>query len=103
MYEVHVDVYCLLLMNLYRIPPSALLFIPSVAKEVYKLHHFNAICLILRPKNHFSLDFVLPMHIKYKLHVILPSAIFFTYDLINVRMFPKRTYICYVQFQIGTT
>ncbi len=56
-------------MNIYKISQSALLFIPSAPKEVYKLSLFQPICLDL------ALDFVYTEHIVYKQNVFLPLVI----------------------------
>ena len=52
-----------------------MVLIPSAAKHTYKLSLFTPICLDLRPKNHFLLDFVSAEHIAYKLNVILTLVI----------------------------
>ena len=61
-----------------------MVLIPSAAKHTYKLSLFIPICLDLRPKNHYSLDFVSAKHIAYKLNVILTLVIFIACDLICV-------------------
>ncbi len=81
---IHIDVNCLIWMNIYKISPSALLFIPSAPKKAYKLPLFIPICLDLPPKYQFKLDFVYTEQIVYKKNVFLPLVINLACDFITV-------------------
>ncbi len=75
-------------MNIYRISPSALLFIPSGPKKAYKLPLFIPICLDLPPKYQFKLDFVYTEQIVYK-QKRLSSPRYLSCLWLHHRMSPK--------------